>query len=189
MLSDWIFLAMRIVSLRFFCVALAFISLVTVNESLAEGTKATLTIVDETGKSHEIAEDAIAALPRIKATVEVHGVSAEYEGASLVDVLKSAGVGFGNELKGRRAGTFAVLEATDGYQIVLSLLEFDPATTDTRVILVDRKDGKRLDKNEAPYRIVIPGDKRPIRWIRMVHVIYINNLRDSPKNGQASEPK
>ena len=98
----------------------------------------------------------------------------------LVEVLKSVGVEFGEKLRGKRASDVVVIEASDGYRTALSLLEIDPATTDKIVLLADQKDGKPLDEKEGPLRLVIPDEKRPVRWIRMVKTIRVANLKDYP---------
>ena len=36
------------------------------------------------------------------------------------------------------------------------------------VLLADRLDGKPLAKGAGPYRLVVPGDKRPVRWVKQV---------------------
>ena len=40
--------------------------------------------------------------------------------------------------------------------------------TDKVVLLADRKDGKPLLGGEGPYRLVVPDDKRPLRWVKQV---------------------
>jgi hypothetical protein len=40
--------------------------------------------------------------------------------------------------------------------------------TDKIVLLADRKDGKLLDTKEGPYRVVVPDDKRNMRWVKQV---------------------
>ncbi len=151
--------------------------------------EAVLTIVDEANKSHTIAAADLAKLPRVKAKVEYHGKEVEFEGVLLSDALKSAGVEFGDALRGKRAATVAVLKGTDDYRVALTLLEIDPETTDKVVILADRRNGGPLEGNEAPYRLVIPDEKRPIRWIRMIDSIQVMNLRNLPPAKAKAEEK
>ena len=61
-----------------------------------------------------------------------------------------------------------LVEATDGYRVVIALPELDPAFTDKQIVLAFLKDGKPLDDKEGPYRIVIPDEKRMARWVRQV---------------------
>jgi hypothetical protein len=48
--------------------------------------------------------------------------------------------------------------------VVYALAELDTGFTDNVVLLAHAKDDKPLTPNEAPFRIVNPGDKRPARW-------------------------
>lgn len=51
---------------------------------------------------------------------------------------------------------------------MIALPEMAPGFTDKQIILAFLKDGKPLDPKEGPYRIIIPDEKRPARWIRQV---------------------
>jgi hypothetical protein len=98
------------------------------------------------------------------------------------------GVVFGKELKGDRASTVALIEAADGYRIAITLLEIDPETANTLVLLADRRDGQPLGEKESPLRLVIPGDKRQVRWIRMIRTIRLVNLKTTPLADAAPKP-
>ena len=78
-----------------------------------------------------------------------------------------------------------VAEAKDGYAVVYSIAELDPAMTDNPVILADTMDGKPLAAKEGPFKIVVPGDKRPARWVRMVNALRI----ESALNPSESSPR
>jgi hypothetical protein len=95
-------------------------------------------------------------------------------------LLQSVGVVFGHDLRGARAANVVLLEAPDGYRIALAQLEIDPDTTDTAALVIDRRDGKPLDEKEGPYRLILPGEKRPVRWIRMIRTIRVMNLKEVP---------
>jgi len=137
-----------------------------------------ITVIDEAGKTHDVAATDISRMPRQKIKTKDRQTEVEFEGVMLVDLLKSQGVAFGNDLRGARAATVAVCEAADGYRVPLALLEFDPETNEKMVLIVDRRDGKPLDEKEGPFRLVIPGEKRPIRWVRMVQTIRVVYLKD-----------
>ena len=96
----------------------------------------------------------------------------------MVDLLQPLGVVFGKDLKGPKVATVIVLEVQDGYRIPLALLEIDPDTTEKLVLVADRRDGKPLDEKEGPFRLVIPDEKRPVRWIRMIRTIRVINLKE-----------
>ena len=52
----------------------------------------------------------------------------------------------------------------------------------------DTVDGQALDEKEGPYRLVVPTDKRPIRWLRMLSTIRIANVKDLPAIDAAKSP-
>jgi DMSO/TMAO reductase YedYZ molybdopterin-dependent catalytic subunit len=108
-------------------------------------------------------------LPRRSVRAKDHGGNeSEYEGSPLVEVLKLAGVKFGEGLRGKNLALYLVVEASDGYRAVYALPELDPAYTDKVVMLVDKRDGKALDAKEGPLRLVVPDEKMRARWVRQV---------------------
>ncbi len=147
----------------------------------------TLTVIDAGGTIHVVAPSDFAQLPQQTVKATSHEKEAEFSGASLVDLLKSCDVEFGEKLRGRRAPTIAVLDAADGYRVVISLLEIDPATTDKTAIVANMRDGEALSAKEGPYRLVLPGEKREIRWIRNLQSIRIVNLKDLPLDKSTTE--
>jgi hypothetical protein len=136
-----------------------------------------LTILKEDGKQTILSRADLEALPHVKLQASAHDVSATFEGVTLRAVLEKANVEFGEALKGKRLASCLVAVAADGYRIVIALPEMDPAFTDKRILLAFLKDGKPLDEKEGPYRIVIPDEKRPARWIRQLTVLKIVNVQ------------
>ena len=111
----------------------------------------------------------ISKLPRRKATAKDHdSKSVVFEGVALVDLLKAAGVEFGEKLRGKNLALFLVAEATDGYRAVFALPELDPAFVDQEIILADTRDGQALSAAEGPWKIIVPNEKRHGRWVRQV---------------------
>src|SRR5262249_23241651 len=136
---------------------------------------------DESGKLHKVTATDVSRLARRRIVGTDYDASkAEFEGVSLVDFLQPLGVVFGKDLRGTRAWTVIIIEAKDGYRVSFSLLEFDPATSEKLVLLADHRDGKPLGEKEGPFRLVIPDDKRQIRWIRMIRSMRVMNLKDVP---------
>jgi hypothetical protein len=127
-----------------------------------------LTIQDETGKQTSLARADVEALPNVKVTSSTSGESATFEGVTLEAVLERAGVKFGETLKGKRLASCVLVEAADGYRVVIALPELDLAFTDKQILLTFLKDGKPLNDKEGPYRIVIPDEKRMARCVRQV---------------------
>jgi hypothetical protein len=66
-----------------------------------------------------------------------------------------------------------VVEAADGYRVVLALADLDPTLGGRRILLADRMDGKPLPPDEAPWRLIIVGDQRPSRSARQVVTIRV----------------
>ena len=120
----------------------------------------------------------LAGLPHrtISATDE-HGVTAQYGGVALRDVLTQQGVPTGEALRGDVMTRYVVVDAADGYRVVFSLSELDPSITDRVVLIADTRDGVALSAREGPYRLIVPGEKREARWVRQVTAI---DVEDAP---------
>jgi hypothetical protein len=132
-----------------------------------------LTVQIEGRKPTVLTHADIEALPHVKVSTSASGAAATFEGVALEAVLEKAGVEFGASLKGKRLASYLLVEAADGYRVVIALPELDPAFTDKQVVLAFLKDGKPLDEKEGPYRIVMPDEKRMARWVRQVTTLKI----------------
>ena len=66
-----------------------------------------------------------------------------------------------------------LVRAADGYGVAFAITQFDERFTDRTVYLVDSVDGHRLDPKWGPLALIIPGDKVPGRWARMVTAIEV----------------
>lgn len=97
----------------------------------------------------------------------------KYEGVLLEELLRRAGVAQREKLRGPVMETYVVAEALDGYRVVFSLAELDSDFTDSDVIVADTMDGAPLQDKQGPFKIVVPHDKRPARWVRMVRTITV----------------
>ena len=118
------------------------------------------------------------ALPHVKVAASEHGSPAvNFEGVALKSVLEKAGVTFGESMKGKRLTNCLLVEAADGYRVVIALPELDPAFTDKQIVLAFLRDGKPLGEKEGPYRIVIPDEKRMARWVRQVTTLKIVDVQ------------
>jgi|SRR3954463_13282567 len=124
-----------------------------------------------------VSADTLAGLPRVNVEAKEHdNPTATYEGVDLGAILARAGVPRGEQVRGNALRTIIVVTATDGYEVVFTLPDTDPAFTDRAVILADKKDGKPLPEKEGPFRIIAPSEKRPARWIRNVKTIAIKTV-------------
>src|SRR5262249_7034339 len=118
----------------------------------------------------------LADMPR--ATVSLKGaVETEYEGVWLFELLKKASVPLGVELSGEALTTYVLAEARDGYAVLFSLGELDPALADNQILVADKLNGKPLSKEEGPFRIVVPRERRAARSVRMVTHLEVVQLK------------
>jgi len=132
-----------------------------------------LTIQADAGKQLLSRTD-IEGLPHVKVTASEHSSGpVGFEGVTLKSILEKAGVSFGESLKGKRLSSCLLVEAADGYRVVIALPELDPAFTNKQTLLVFLRDGKPLGEKEGPYRILIPDEKRMARWVRQVTTLKI----------------
>lgn len=96
-----------------------------------------------------------------------------FSGVPLIEILEKAGVTTGGKLRGENLAKYVLVRAADGYQVVFSLPEIDPAFTDQVIFLATEKDGQPLASGEGPFRIIVPNDKKQARWIREVREIKV----------------
>jgi hypothetical protein len=124
-----------------------------------------------------VSSAAFAKLPRQAATLNDHGKEVHYEGPAIAAVLALAGIDLTKELRGNQLSTYLSAVATDDYQVVFSLGDFDPSITDSGAIIADKREGEPLSAKEGPLRLILPHDKRPTRSIRMLKEIDVVQLR------------
>ena len=126
-----------------------------------------LTVQPEAGKQTVLSRADIEALPHSKITTSAPDSPVTFDVVTVKSVLERAGVTF-EKLSGKRLASCLLVEAADGYRVVIALHELDPAFTDKQIFLAFLKNGKPLDEKEGPYRVVIPDEKRMARWVRQV---------------------
>ena len=119
----------------------------------------------------------IRAMPRTTVTVSEEGRETKYEGVLVGEILKRAGAPVGRDMTGQAVASYVLAKAKDGYQVVFSLPELDPAFTANDIIVADTIDGKPLFDYQGPFRIVAPHDKRGARSIRMLQSLDLVRLR------------
>src|SRR5579862_8016417 len=107
-----------------------------------------LTVQTESGKQVVLSRSDIEGLPHIQTTAGPSSDPATFEGVALKSVLEKAGVSLGGSLKGKRLASCLVVEAADGYRVVIALPELDPDFTDKQILLVFLRNGKPLDEKE-----------------------------------------
>jgi hypothetical protein len=132
-----------------------------------------LEVIDLEGHATSVTAAQLTKLPRVTVEVKDHDTPAKFEGVPLLTVLTSAGIQGIGKMKGALLAQGLLIEAGDGYKVLFALAEIDPDFATREIILADKRDGKALDVKEGPFRIVVPGDKRPARWVREVTTVKI----------------
>jgi DMSO/TMAO reductase YedYZ molybdopterin-dependent catalytic subunit len=121
--------------------------------------------------------DDLAKMPRATVRTMNNGMETVYEGVWLHEVLRRAGVPQGGELRGKALAGYVLAEAQDGYQVVFSLAELDPAFIDNEILLADTANGKPLFGAQGRFRLVVPKDKPGARSVRMLTKLDVVQLR------------
>ena len=112
-------------------------------------------------------------LPVTEVEASDHQTKHRYSGVLVRDILGLVGAPFGDALRGKALSLVVRITANDNYIVVFALAEFDPGFSDRSIILADQQDGQPLPDNAAPFRVVVPGDSHPARWIRQVKSIEV----------------
>jgi len=115
-------------------------------------------------------------LPRASVRISNAGMETVYQGVWLHEV-KMAGVPQGSELRGKALAGYVLAEAQDGYQVVFSLGELEPAFIDNEILLADTANGKPLFGAQGRFRLVVLKDKPGARSVRMLTKLEVVQLR------------
>jgi hypothetical protein len=111
----------------------------------------------------------LAAMPREKVSVpEQDGTQVSYEGVSLREILKKAGVPVAKDLRGKALASYILVKAHDGYQVLFSIGEIGSDFGNASILVADTRDGKPLFGYQGPLRLVCPNDKAGARSVRML---------------------
>jgi DMSO/TMAO reductase YedYZ molybdopterin-dependent catalytic subunit len=137
----------------------------------------TLTIAGDITQPLLLTPADLKALPRRRVEHKEKDQVRVYEGVLVSEVLKRAGVALGEQLRGRELASYVLASAKDGYQVVFSLAELDPAFIANDVIVADTVDGAPIPQDPGPFRIVAPKELRGARSIRMLQRLEIVRLR------------
>lgn len=105
------------------------------------------------------------------------GKAQVFSGVAVKEILRLAGVTIGPDLKGENLAKYLLVKCADGYQVIFSLAELDESFTDRKVILADQADGKPLPSDRGPFRLAVPGEKKPARSCHQVTDFIIGYAR------------
>jgi hypothetical protein len=137
----------------------------------------TVTTLD--GKQTTFSLDQLKQMPKQTVTVNDPKTKAPqaYDGVLLSSLLAAAGAPTGRTLHGKELRDYAVVAGSDGYMVVFSLFELDPPSHSNRVIVAYAVDGKPLEGNNGPLKLIAPEDQRPERWVRMLTGVTLGQVR------------
>jgi len=133
----------------------------------------TLLVDGGNGKTVNLTVADLAKLPQHTIQTPDHGKLTSFEGVLLSDLLAKVDLPAGEKLRGKLLASYLIVEAADGFKTVFALPELDPAFTEAKVYLVWKRDGQPLSEKEGPFRTIVPGEKRPSRWVRQVTALKI----------------
>jgi DMSO/TMAO reductase YedYZ molybdopterin-dependent catalytic subunit len=148
------------VALSFLAAALSVLSIFSLAEQSAKSpSDAKLRISGKIDQPLVVRLADLQRLQRKRVTVtDDSGTRVTYEGVPIVELLERAGVPLARRLRGAQMKYYLIVDASDGYQVVFALPEFDSASTDRVILLADKRDGHPLSAPEGPLRIVVPGE-------------------------------
>ncbi len=171
---------------------IAILSLIVIDASrstavcAADGPKsgeATVILRGIDGKEIRLSRDDLKKLPRTEIEAADHrGKKSRYAGVALRTLLDKLKVPRGEGFRGEWMRALLAVEATDDYRAIFALPELDPNFTDRVIFLADTRDGQPLEKYKGPFQVIVPGEKRQARWVRMVKEIRLVDSRSLDKN-------
>jgi hypothetical protein len=103
-------------------------------------------VVDVAGVIDTLTFADLAALPQDTVRARMHGgPEQEFAGPRLAAVLARAGARL-DSLRGSALAQYVVVDARDGYRVVLAVAELAAGFTTRRVILAQTMDGRQIDE-------------------------------------------
>lgn len=105
-------------------------------------------------------------------------LSSSYTGVSLWQIISAAQPNTNEDVPNDQLSFFIVVTGSDGYQLVFSWAELDPAYNGELVLLAYQENGAAIADAEGAIRLVVPGDTHAGRYVRGVVNI---SLRDAPR--------
>jgi hypothetical protein len=131
-----------------------------------------LTVTGLDGRAHAFGAAQLAALAQAEASLKAKdGTTHVYRGPALTSLLRAAGAPSSEALRGADMADVVMVSAADGYRVAFGLAETDPSIGKDPIIIAVTEDGLPLDAKEGPLRLVVAGDARPARSVRMVMTV------------------
>jgi DMSO/TMAO reductase YedYZ molybdopterin-dependent catalytic subunit len=144
---------------------------------LAQDEQPSVQVTGAVKQALTLSADDLAKMPRASVRTTNNGMETVYQGVWLHEVLKRAGVPEGSELRGKALSSYVLAQARDGYQVLFSLGELDPAFIDNEILLADTANGKPLFGAQGRFRLVVPKDRPGARSVRMLTKLEVVQLR------------
>ena len=139
---------------------------------------ATLSITGDIPSPVKLTAEDLAAMPRETVTYhEEKGAVVRYEGVPVRELLARTGAPLGKDMRGKALASYILAKARDGYQVVFGLGEFDAALGNESILVADKRDGKPLEGDLGPLRLVCTNDKAGARSVRMLETLEVVRLR------------
>jgi hypothetical protein len=157
---------------------LRFSLLLAVCTGLVWAQTAAIAVSGDVASPLSLTGDDLAKMPRETVTIpDADGTKVAYEGVSLREILKRAGVPTGKALRGNALTTYVLAKAKDGYQVIFTLGEIDAEFGNEFIVVADKRDGKSLFEYQGPFRLVCPNDKAGARSVRMLETLEVVKLQ------------
>lgn len=128
------------------------------------------------GQAVSLSPSDISGMPHVSLSVKTEGQTHSYQGVRLSALLQRVGAPQGALLRGKDMRDIVIVSGRDGYAAAFALAETDPGFRDDQIILADRVDGSPLADIAGPYRLIVEGDLRAARSVRMVASIEVRQL-------------
>ena len=122
----------------------------------------------------------LTAMPQVQTSLRSKdGIRHIYRGPALSGLLQAVGAPAGEALRGRDMADVVMVSGKDGYRVAFGLAETDPSIRNGTIIVAVTEDGQSLDDKDGPLRLVVEGDARAARSVRMV--VAVTLLRPEAK--------
>jgi len=163
--------------IRTLALAAALTATVLASAALPSAARAQdLTVKAADGHSVTVTDAQMRDLHRLSVTA-AWGDHHVYAGTPIGDLLALVGAPSEVKLHGPALDQIVVVTGSDHFIAVLAMAETARSFRDAPVILADEVDGKPLDAKEGPYRLIIGGELKPARSVRMVTTIELRPVK------------
>ena len=145
----------------------------------AQNNGAIIKVSGEVTKPLSLSVSNIAKMKHTTAILKDHdGKQHTYAGVAIQDILNVAGVTTGSQLRGKNLTKYLLVKCADGYQVVFSVAELDSSFSNRVVILADELEGNPLPVAKGPFRLIVPGEKKPARSSFQVTEFVVKHAKD-----------